>query len=254
MLKSARERFILQHLEKHGIVNINELMDFCQVSEITIRRDLTSMERNGQVIRTHGGAMLNDAIDHVFSFSRRADRKKARKIAISKCAADFVRDFETICIDCGTTLFRMCDFIQNRRGLKVITNSIPVASELIKYPDIKVYLAGGEVFSDRRAIYGPTARENILSYHADKAFIGTDGISLKKGLSSHDENEASITRSMAEISDKVFLLCDSSKIEKDSFYTFGSLSLFDSLITDRNLTESVFQNYKEKGIDVIKAI
>ncbi len=83
-------------------------------------------------------------------------------------------------------------------------------------------IIGGEVVNERKAIYGHSAERNLELYHANKAFIGADGISLSKGLTSYDEKEASITLKMAENADEVFLLCDSTKIEKNSFVRFAS--------------------------------
>ena len=119
------------------------------------------------------------------------------------------------------------------------------------HPHIKVYLIGGELDNSLKALYGSTT-DNLLSrFKADKAFIGAAGVSLSQGLSSNHEKEASVTLKMAKAADKVFLLCDSSKIENISYFNYSSLSLVDHLITDKEITPSVLDLYKSKNINIL---
>ena len=133
----------------------------------------------------------------------------------------------------------------------MITNSLPKISELNSFENIKLIIIGGEVISERKAIYGPSAEREIVQYHANKAFIGTDAVSLAKGLTSYDEKEAAISLKMAENADKVFLLCDSTKIEKNSFVTFASVSILDHIITDVDVDPKLLLKYERHNI-VIK--
>jgi len=147
----------------------------------------------------------------------------------------------------------MSKYVSKFESLTVITNSLPIVSELINFPGIKLILIGGEVINERKAIYGLFADRNISSFHANKAFIGADGVSLAGGLTSYDENEASITLKMAENSDKVYLLCDSSKIEKDSFMRFAPLSAADVVITDNELDKKYLDMYKKNNVTIINS-
>lgn len=147
-------------------------------------------------------------------------------------------------------VFRLCDFINKNKNIQVITSSLPVVSELIKFSGIKVFLIGGEVFPERRATYGPIASEHISQYHTKKAFIGVDGISLQKGLTVHDVNEATRIKSMTDAADNVYLLCESSKIEHNSLFKLGSISSINYLVTDDDVSEEVINKYKETGIEV----
>jgi DeoR family fructose operon transcriptional repressor len=112
-------------------------------------------------------------------------------------------------------------------------------------------LIGGEIANERQAIYGPIAENNIGMYHANKAFIGADGFFLKNGLSLYDEKEAAITWKMIENSDEIFLLCDSSKIEKNSFVRFATLNRIHHLITDKLILPEQIKLYKDFGVDII---
>ena len=230
---------------------VQDLVERFDVTPMTIRRDLAELETKGYLIRQYGGAVRSPAVERLFSFSRRLERAAEQKEEICRLAARFIEDGDVIFVDCGTTLFRLCHHILGRRGVRVVTNSLPVVSELIDHAHVRVSLVGGEVVGERKAVYGRAAERTIATLHADKAFVGVDGISLRAGLSSYDEREAGVTQSMAEAADRAYLLCDSSKIEKDSYFRFASLSMFDVLITDSNLDDALKERYRERGIDIL---
>ena len=230
MNKQSRSKFILQAIDKNSTIDVDYIVTQCKVSPITARRDLEELASKGYLIRTHGGAMKDESVAHLFSFVRRMDSKRDKKMMISKFAAQYIQDNDTIFMDCGSTIFNMCPFISQKKNLKIITNSLSVASELSKYPEMKVVMIGGEILPERRAAYGPTTAKQIAQYCADKAFIGTDGLSLQDGLSSYDEFEAEIVLAMSEASAQTYLLCDSSKIEKKSFIKYAPISLPDYII------------------------
>lgn len=251
MNREIRKKYILEKLDKKGYINVKDITKKCNISHMTARRDLIALEKKGYLIRNHGGAIKSEAVDNLFSFSNRVETKKEEKDAICRYAAHYIEDNDTIFIDCGTTLFRLCKYIINRKNIRVITNSLPVLSELINYSNIEINILGGEVFPERKAIYGPVTEKAISGYRVDKAFIGVDGISLHNGLSSYDQKEANITRKMAERADKVYLLCDSSKIENDSCYLFAPLSIVDFLITSKDINRKYIKEYQKNKIKIL---
>jgi DeoR family fructose operon transcriptional repressor len=251
MSPELRKKIILKTLNEQGILSTQEVMKECGVSEITIRRDLIELEAKGLLIRTHGGAVTSKAGDQLFTFDLKINQNRQNKEEICKTASRFIENNDIIFIDCGTTLSYLTKYITKIESLIVITNSLPIVSELINFSNIKVILIGGEVTSERKAIYGPVAGNNIRQYHANKAFIGVDGVSLQNGLSSFDEKEAAITLKMAENSDQVFLLCDSSKIEKNSFVKFAPFSLIDYLITDKEVDSEYLEKYRKSNINIV---
>ncbi len=250
MDQEFRKKHILEQLERSGRVTLQNLVKFFHTSEMTVRRDLTELERQGFLIRKYGGAVKTEAVDSLFSFNRRVERNSDQKETICRTASQFISDGDSIFIDCGTTLFRLAHFIKNRR-IRVITNSLPVVSELLNDPQIRLSFVGGDIDSDRQASYGRIAEKTISEFRADKAFIGMDGVSLENGLSSFDEKEGMVTKTMAEHADKVYLLCDSSKIEKDSYFRFAPVSLINTLITDSEVHSQLIGLYKEKGVEII---
>ncbi len=246
----GRKRFILNRLEQAGTVMIQEITENCRVSDVTARRDLATIESQGLLSRIHGGAVKSRSSDSMFSYDKAALHSREQKMMISAAAASFIQEKDSIYIDCGTTVYHLSKYINHFKNLRVITNSLPVVSELIFHTGIRVYLLGGELDNKRRAMYGPMSENMIRYYRASKAFIGAGGVSLADGLSAGSEKEASITRMMAQAADTVYLLCDSSKIEKSAFVHYAPLEMIDYLITDQ-IDAELKKAYEKQNIKVI---
>ena len=246
-----RKKIILNLLKDKDSVTIQEIVNECNVSEITIRRDLSELEGKGLLIRTHGGAIRNTAAENLFTFNNRMNLNKGKKEYICKIASKFINDNDIVFIDCGSTMSFLSKYISKKESLTVITNSLPIVSELINFDNIKLIIIGGEVLNERKATYGRSAERSISHYHANKAFIGTDGLSLSNGLTSYDEKESLITLKMAENADEVFLLCDSTKIEKNSFVKVAPVSILSKVITDKDLNPKFISKYQKNNVILI---
>jgi len=251
MEHELRKRFILNYLNKNELISIHNIVGNFNISEITARRDLNELESKGFLVRIHGGAIKSKITGGLFDFNNKAIQFRDQKIEICRYAAGFIEEDDTIYMDCGTTVYYLARFLKKFQNLRVITNSLPVISELLPFPRIKVYLIGGELDNSRKALYGPMTENLLNRYKADKAFIGAGGVSMAHGLSSVDEKEASVTIKMAESAKQVFLLCDSSKLERDSYFTYSSLSLISYLITNNNLEPKLIDQYHKQGINII---
>ncbi len=251
MSPQERKKLILDLLAEKESLSVKEFAERLSISEITIRRDLLLLSEQGLLARTHGGAMQMEAAQVLFNFENKLDKKQAEKDYIAGLAAKFIEPNDTVFLDCGSTVFALCKYLRNIPKLKIITNSLPILGELISYKDLEINMIGGEVDIARKAVHGHIAYEHISKYHAHKAFIGVDGISLQNGLTAHSEKEAGMSQAIAKQADTVFLLCDSSKIEKDSYLKFAPLSMVDYLITDANFDAKQKQAYEKKGLKVI---
>lgn len=139
MLQAERKRFILNLLEKEESLTIKRLADACEVSEITARRDLDDLSGKGLIIRTHGGAVRHNTSSRLLSYSDKANKNREEKIRICNRAATYIQEGDIIYIDCGSTVFHLTRFITHFKNLKVITNSLPIASELIHFPNIRFF-------------------------------------------------------------------------------------------------------------------
>jgi len=250
-LPGLRKKEILDLLKDQDFVSTQEILKKCDASEITIRRDLSEMEKEGLLIRTHGGATKKVSTDFIFTYNDKMNHNREEKDYICQLASMYIKSNDIIFIDCGSTVSFLPKYISKIEPLTVITNSLPIVSDLIKFDNIKSILIGGEIDNKRKAIYGHSAIQNISQYHANKAFIGADGISLFKGITSYHERSASITLRMAENSDEVFLLCDSSKIEKNSFVKFAPLSIVNHVITDKKLDLRLVSKYEKQNVNLL---
>lgn len=243
-----RRRKILLLIHEFENLSVAEIAVKTGSSPATVRRDLTDLAEEGSIVRTHGGAMKPD--DGRFTgFDNKQQANNEVKQAIGKLAALSVKDGDTIFMDCGSTVFMMCAHLKKMNKVRIITNSLPVVAEMMDAPGISINIIGGELDAGRKAVHGDTAIAHIDNYHADKAFIGIDGITLQ-GLSSHSEKEATITKAFCRNASSVYLLCDSLKIGKPSYIKTGPLTIINHLLTDTSLSEELRLRIAETGIDV----
>src|SRR6185312_6632662 len=243
-----RKQIILEKLNAEGEVDIKQLAVELETSEITIRRDLNQMADDGLLYRTHGGAMKVNPHEIPHQFINKAAKNVEIKDKICRAAANEIQDGDVIFMDCGSTVFRLCQFIKNKK-IKVITNSLPVIYEL-QNSAASLNIIGGEFDNERQAVHGSVANEHISKYRADKAFLGVDGIS-ENGLFANSEKEASITTAFAGNSAYSYILCDAAKIGKKTYLKFADLSLINAIITDAGA--NMLDKFKEQGIALLQA-
>jgi DeoR family fructose operon transcriptional repressor len=224
-----RKQAILRKLEGAGEADIKGLASEMKVAEITVRRDLNLLAADGLLYRTHGGAMKVDPFEPPYPFANKAAVNMEAKEAIARRAAAEVKDGDIVYMDCGSTVFRLCPFIKNKK-IRVITNSLPVVYAL-QGSRVEVNVIGGEFDAERQAVHGKMAEYHIKKYRATMAFLGVDGIS-GAGLFANSEKEATLTLAMAGQSGTTYLLCDAGKIGKETYLHFADLSLIDTMITD----------------------
>src|SRR5581483_8890224 len=174
MTSEKRRLTILQRLEEEGELDIKQLAAEWRLAEVTIRRDMKELARNGLIHRTHGGAMSVTKVVPRFSFANKAEVHSAAKKAICERAAREVTDAEIVFMDCGSTVFHLCPLIGHIRT-KVITNSLPVIYAL-QDSNVELNIIGGELDAARQAVHGKMAEQHIRQYHATIAFLGVDAI------------------------------------------------------------------------------
>lgn len=249
MTFQVRKQLILSALEQKGSIEVKELAQKLKTSEITVRRDLALLADKGLLVRTHGGAVTLSMAKNPVNFSNKAAMRQEQKEYIGRLAAAQIAEGDTVFIDCGSTTFQLCPFIRHL-NIKVITNSLPVVEEL-SGSYVSVNIMGGEVDATRKAVHGFMAIEHLKRYKVDKAFIGVDGASLQHGLSANSEKEASITLAAAANANHVYLLCDSSKLEKDKYFRFAPLSIVHTLITDQQAPEDFIEQYSRRNLQVL---
>ncbi|MBU0279059.1 MULTISPECIES: DeoR/GlpR family DNA-binding transcription regulator [unclassified Gemella] len=219
---NERRRKILQLLEEKNIVSLQELVLVCDVSEATIRRDLSLLEEKNLIFRTHGGAAKKNSTRGLESniTSKKSEFTLDKKEVAKYVCENFIENGQTIYLDSGTSTYEMIDYLKNR-NIKVITNS---AYHLRKLLDNKIHtiILGGLIKHSTQAIIGMNAYEQLSKYSFDVCFIGCNGVDLDFGISTADENEAILKSLAIKNSKRKFILADISKFDHRKFYKFSN--------------------------------
>ncbi|MDN5287191.1 MAG: DeoR family transcriptional regulator [Mucilaginibacter sp.] len=241
-----RKQKILDQLNSTGEVDIKKLAAELNISEITSRRDLNQLANDGLLYRTHGGAMKVDPLAKPHDFVNKSAQNSTVKDDICRKAAEHIIDGDIIFMDCGSTVFRLCQFIKNKK-IKVITNSLPVIYEL-QNSAVSINIIGGELNSERQAVHGKMANEHISKYRAGKAFLGVDGIS-ENGLFANSELEAEITQAYINQSTYTYVLCDAGKIGNETYLKFADINQVEAIIT--NAGDDKLDRFKDTALTIL---
>lgn len=211
------------------------LAEQLKVSAETIRRDLTVLERQGLLRRTHGGAIPLQRLGFDPVLVTRASTMVDEKARIGKAAVGYLPAEGSILIDAGTTTAALAESIPSDRCLTVLTGALPTALTLAGQDNLTVLMPGGAIRARSLCAVGPWAVRDLSEVCVDTAFMGTNGLSIERGLTTSDQSEAVTKRAMISAARRVVVLCDHSKIGADDFFRFASLSDVDVLITDADL-------------------
>ncbi|PLT33729.1 DeoR/GlpR family DNA-binding transcription regulator [Bacillus sp. V5-8f] len=250
MLIPERHKMILEILNKQQKITVKELSKEISVSEATLRTDLTKMEQDGLLVRTHGGAVLTDYIENETSFSVREQKNKNEKYMIAKKAAEIITNGRCIMLDASSTALELARILKNMQvRLTVVTSGINTATELSENPNITVILLGGVVKGGSNRLEGNLGASILNQIHVDIFFTSANGFSFESGLLDFSVYEVELKRAMVQSSQKVAALLDHSKIHKNSIASFASINEIDIVISDYPLSKEEDRMLNEKGID-----
>lgn len=250
MLPLERQKNILQYVQQKKATTILDLASYFDVHEATIRRDINLLVKNNQLVRTHGGVIINDEIHSEPSFHQRTSLQYEEKSLIGQLAANLINDGENIIIDSGTTTLHIANAIQDKKNLTVITNDINIAATLRASNSIKVIVTGGILFPDSFILNGMITNDVIQSLHVDKAFIGTPALHHQRGLTHFDEYLIAAKREMIRSSKQVIVVADHTKIGNVSLHKVAEVNQIDDIITGKEAENLDLHLFKEQGIRV----
>lgn len=248
----AEERWarIVELLKIQSRISVAELSRIFDISEGTARRDLNELERRGLIRRTHGGAILRTRTSLDVPLKAREESNIQEKERTGRLAAQLVSDEETIFIDAGTTTQRVARELKHKKGLTVVTNGLNICAELVDASGVEVILVGGSFRKESFSMVGPLAENTVRQFHADKAILGIDAISLEKGLTTPNLLEAAVKKEMIAASDELIIVADHSKVGRTSFCYVAPLTEMDKLVTDSGISEKHLSFLRERGIEV----
>lgn len=235
MLAGERRNRILELLKANQVISVSELCNELEASEATIRRDLTLLENEGKLERTHGGALFSDnKLNIEDKVNQRETMAIAEKSEIAAQAFKLIEDHDSIILDAGTSTLELAKLIgQSRLHLSVITNSTIVFSALADNPNLDLIMIGGKVRANTLAVVGSTAVDMLNRFHVDKAFLGTNGLTVDSGLTTSDLDEAAVKRTMLTVARQRIVLADHTKFNKVYMSQIAPLSMVDYIVTDR---------------------
>ena len=221
MLTEERFAKILSILEHMGSVTVQQLMTELDASESTVRRDLNTLDANGQLVKVHGGAILKNTVYSTIDDEvvHRKEQNREAKDKIARYAAGLITAEDFVYIDAGTTTERMIDYIANRQAV-FVTNAIGHAKKLAEH-GCKVYILGGEFKAVTEAIVGEEAVFTLDKYNFTKGFWGANGVSRQRGFSTPELKEAMVKKKSMENCKERFVLADESKFNQISSVTFA---------------------------------
>lgn len=242
-----------QRLSERGEAGFGELAEEFGVSEMTIRRDLETLEAEGLARRVRGGAISVISRSYEPPFAVRATTEPGAKEAIGAAAAALVNDGDTIILDVGTTTLALARALHGKRGVTAVTPSLPVAVELGADPDIRVVVTGGQVRAGELSLTGGMAEDAFGTMNCDLAFIGVAGVCPVPGLTEYNPDDARVKRAALSAARRAIVVADASKLGRVAFSTVAPLSAIDALVTDAAAEHPVVLEIAASGVDVVQA-
>jgi len=248
MFAVERKRLIKNYINDYGKVLVVNLSRMLGVSEVTIRRDLELLEKEGFLRRTHGGAVLSDS-----EVERRSDEDEDEIInEIAVVAARFVQDGDNICITNGVTNSHLARKLAPRNNLTVLTNDISIASEMASQGK-KVVLLGGEFDSDERASFGTLAIDNLRKFFVSKVFMEVDGVNKDLIFSVNSPTKASFLTAVMAEAQKLIIVCPFTRFQDSAFYSMGKIPSY-NIVTNARLEDSFKRRFFEEGISLFTSV
>lgn len=246
---SQPERFsrIETSVQTQSRVTVEQLSRTLKVSPVTIRADLTELERRGRLVRIHGGAMAANKAAHELDFEYRAQIQHAAKLAIGKYAASLVRDGDSIFLDASTTALELARHVSDRRELTVITNSLRSAEELVTFPNLTVIMPGGIVRREAFSLVGMWSADLIQQFNIGRAFMGARGFTLKEGLTDVNPDEVALKRAIVNVAHEVVALVDHTKWNQVALASFCNVEQLACIITDKRAPRPMVDEAKRAG-------
>ncbi|MBQ5785689.1 MAG: DeoR/GlpR transcriptional regulator [Alistipes sp.] len=251
MTISERHEIILGQLNAKGSLSVTELSTMLNVSEVTIRKDLTLLESENKLYRAHGKAIKMSPYISDRDVNIKEHQSPAEKRAIAKAAVELIEPNDSIIIASGTTVQYFAREINVEQGrLTVITSALNVASVLSKSSRIEVIQLGGIIRGSSLSAVGCDAERMLENFTGSKLFIGVDGIDPEHGLSTTNLLEANLNRAMINSAQKTIVLCDSSKFDRRGFSRICSIDEIDQIITDSGISQHMLSTLRGRGIEV----
>jgi DeoR/GlpR family transcriptional regulator of sugar metabolism len=250
-----RRSQIISELNRSQRLKVSDLSDHLGVSEVSIRRDLQILEDSGLLKREHGGAVAIQDQTGGEGLATRWYQNLDKKERIGRAAAQLVQRGDNLIVDSGTTPLQVVRHLSQELlasgNLTIITASLPIAHEVGSHPGVHLILLGGVYLPNYDLVVGPQTIDNLKNLHADKLFLGTDGLTFTQGITTANVLEAEVDRAMVTASSAVIVVSDSSKIGLIGLATIMSLTRINTLVTDSDAPPDFVDTLRQQRVEVI---
>jgi DeoR family transcriptional regulator, aga operon transcriptional repressor len=253
LLVEERRRRMTEILDAQERVTVEELVSRFSVSAVTIRGDLDALAQAGAVIRSHGGALKRIDTREDVPISVKETLHHSEKVRIGHAAAQLIKDGETIMLDSGSTtmeIARQIKFLQ-LKSLNVVTNALNVAMEMANLPHVRLIMIGGILRQMSYSLTGPHAEQTLRGLHADRLFLGVDGLDAEIGLMTPDVLEAQLNAVMIQVSREVVVVADSTKFQRRSLSVIAKVDSVHKVITDSGVTPEMVAALRARNVEVL---
>ena len=246
------ESYILHLLEIHTRVTVSELCEKFGLASSTVRKKLSELEQQGQLIRSYGGAISVDA-NRDETMEQKSRINLPQKKAIASAAIELIDDGDTLVLTGGSTVAALCVYMRKLKNSTILTNSIVVANLIMDNPNLEVRINSGIVRGRTGCIVGPTACNLFESTHVDKAFVSCDAFDMEHGAFSSNILVGKVEHCAIMSASQRYLLCDSSKLNKHGISPFLPMKELTALITDDDADPYYINDLRQSGLEVIVA-
>lgn len=248
-----RQNKILEELNVQGRITVKTLANELGVSEVTLRNDLKSMEKNQLISRTHGGAVLKQE-KGIIPFSERQSRNTEEKSSIALKAYSLIKEGQCVLLDASSTALELAKLLKETKiRLTVITNGIFTALELRENPELTVMLLGGFLKKDSSALEGILGLDILTNIHVDIMFASANGFTLETGLTDFSMYEVELKLQMVKKARKLAALVDNTKIGESSIASFSNVDNIDDFITNKALPSYIENKLNQLNVRIMIA-
>src|SRR3954452_21909260 len=249
----VRMHRVLELLQTRDAVTVAELARTFDVSEVTVRNDLTTLSRQGLAVRVRGGARALQRGQSEVAFDVRLRVEEEGKRAIARAAAAMVVDGEAVALDSSTTAFYIALELREKRELVVVTNGLRIAAALADAPGVSVIVPGGVVRMAAMTLVGDFASSVLRSTRISRGFFGARGISPERGLMDLNPEEVKIKREMADACERVIGVFDHTKWRRSALFTFVPTQRIDAIVTDAAAPADLVQEWRDRKVEAVTA-
>jgi DeoR/GlpR family transcriptional regulator of sugar metabolism len=253
VLARDRRQLAFETVSERGEVSVADLSRITGVSEMTVRRDLEALEREGLLRRVHGGATGAVSRSYEPPFALRRGHHGEAKARIGALAASLLSQGDTAVIDVGTTTLELARALKDNGGLTLLTPSLRVVDELAGNAEVRVIVTGGTVRPGELSLTGDLAERAFEALHCDTVFLGVGGVDSRAGLTEFNLDDARVKRAALATARRCVVLADASKLGKVAFAGVCPLERVDALVTDSGADDAALTPIRDAGVEVLTA-